>query len=116
MILEVLDIGGHRDGELHDLDWSMAISNAPHIVARRAAMTTDLVTSRQARSVWELLLQADPTWGEFEEHGEWGIARKLSTKELRTSVEQVVVHSSPQDLVIAVVKRVRLVADSRRRP
>ena len=116
MILEVLNKGGHRDGELHDLDWSMAISNAPDIVARRAAMTTDLVTSRQVRSVWELLHQADPTWGEFEEHGEWGIARKLSTKELLTSVERVVVHASPRDLVIAVVKRVRQGADSRRRP
>jgi hypothetical protein len=29
MILEVLNKGGHRDGELDYLDWSMAISNTP---------------------------------------------------------------------------------------
>jgi predicted O-methyltransferase YrrM len=92
---------------LDDLDWTMASSNAPDIVARRATMTDDLVTTSQMRSVWELLLQADSTWGEFEEIGDWGIARKLSTKEYRTSVERVVVRPSPRDLVTALVKRVR---------
>lgn len=90
---------------LDDLDWSMASSNAPDIVARRATMTTDLVTTRQVRSVWELLLQTDPTWGEFEEIDGWGVARKLLIKERRASVERVVVHMSPRELATSVVKR-----------
>jgi predicted O-methyltransferase YrrM len=96
---------------LDDLDWSMAVSSAPDIVARRASMTPDLVTTRQVRSVWELLLQADPTWGEFEEHGDWGVARKLSTNERRALVERVVVHASPRDFMMAVLKRVRRKSD-----
>jgi predicted O-methyltransferase YrrM len=99
---------------LDDLDWSMDVSSAPDIVARRAAMTTDLVTTRQIRSVWELLLQADPTWGEFEEYGDWGIARKLSTNERRSSVERVVVHATPRDFVNAVRKTIRQKTDSYR--
>jgi predicted O-methyltransferase YrrM len=91
---------------LDDLNWTMASSNAPDIVARRATLTHDLVSTQQVRSVWELLLQADTTWGEFEEIGDWGIARKLSAKDHRTSVERVVVRPSPRELLAAVAKRV----------
>lgn len=92
---------------LDDLDWTMASSSAPDIVARRAVLTNDLVNTAQVRSVWELLLQADTTWGEFEETGHWGIARKLSAKDHRTSVERVVVRPSPREVLIAIAKRIR---------
>ncbi|HEY5304911.1 MAG TPA: class I SAM-dependent methyltransferase [Acidimicrobiales bacterium] len=92
---------------LDDLNWTMASSNAPDIVARRAALTEDLVNTQQIRSVWELLLQRDRTWGEFEEIGDWGIARKLSAADLRPSVERVVVRPTLHDVVSAVARRFR---------
>lgn len=88
---------------LDDLDWSFASSMAPDIVARVASMTPDVAHEPQVRKVWELLLQTDPQWGEFEERDGWGIARKFTATDTRPSLERVVVRPSP----IAIIGSVR---------
>jgi len=92
---------------LDDLNWTMASSNAPDIVAGRATLTDDLVNTPQIRSVWELLVQRETTWGEFEEIGDWGIARKISASDHRASVERVVVRPSPREILASVARRIR---------
>ncbi len=77
-----------------DLDWSFASSTAPDIVARVSTMTADVASEPHVRKVWELLIQTNPRWGEFEEHDGWGVARKLTSTDARRPPERVVVRPS----------------------
>ena len=90
-----------------DLDWSFASSAAPDIVARASAMTPDVAREPHVRKVWELLLQTDPRWGEFEERDGWGIARKLTPTGTRRPPERVVVQPSAAALVGSATRQGR---------
>ncbi len=90
---------------LDDLDWSFASSTAPDIVARVLSMTADVAREPQVRKVWELLLQVDPRWGEFEELDSWGIARKLTSTDTRRPLDRVVVRPSATAVIGSVTRR-----------
>lgn len=92
---------------LDDLDWSFTSSTAPDIVARVSSMTPDVASEPQVRTVWELLLQTDPRWGDFEEHDGWGIARKLTSTDTRPPLERVVVRPSAIAIVGSTARRTR---------
>jgi predicted O-methyltransferase YrrM len=92
---------------LDDLDWSFASSAAPDIMARVSSMTADVASEPQVRKVWELLLQTDPRWGEFEEHDGWGIARKLASTDARRPLERVVVRPSASSIVGSATRQAR---------
>jgi predicted O-methyltransferase YrrM len=79
---------------LDDIDWSFSLSSAPDIVAARSGMTPDVANEPHVRKVWELLLQSDPGWGDFEEYDDWGVARRLVATETRQPLERVVVRPS----------------------
>ena len=70
-------------------------------------MTPDVAGEPQVRKVWELLLQTDPRWGDFEEHDGWGIARKLTSTDTRRPLERVVVRPSATAIVGAAAKQAR---------
>ena len=92
---------------LDDLDWSFASSTAQDIVARIPSMTPDVANEPHVRKVWELLLQTDPRWGEFEERDGWGVARKLTSTETRRPLEQVVVRPSAIAIFGSATRRSR---------
>ncbi len=94
-----------------DLDWSFATS--PSMREKSKKLPTDYATSAHVRKVWDLLVLPDPTWHEFEEIGQWGIARKRVADSAR-SVERVVIRKTASPISVRV-RRAAVTARARAR-
>lgn len=90
---------------LDDLDWTFEDPEVRNSEIARG-MSAEARAVPHIRQVWELLILADPGWGEFEEINDWGIARRVQASEQRGKVEKVVVRRTLREEVGALTAEV----------
>jgi predicted O-methyltransferase YrrM len=61
---------------LDDLNWSHTVSRA--LAAKSSSLPSQERSTPQVKKVWELLVQRHPSYSDFREDGQLGIARKIN--------------------------------------